>query len=275
MRLTGVGVGPGDPELVTSRRSGCCASRRRRAGAGAGRRPSGRRPGRGDRPRLRRRRTGCAGSPFALNDRGGVTARREAAWDAAARAVVAAFDARCRGRSRSPPSATRTSTPPSPTWPRPSRELRAGRCAVQTVPGDHRHAGPGRRAAATVLAEGTEPLTLLPVTAGLGGWSPTRWPGPAPSSPTRAGAGPAALRRRRCAGTAGSTTRCSARGLGLPDESDRAGRELADDAAAVPVDLLVPARRGRRGGEAVTPARSGSSGPGPARPTCSPCAPPG
>jgi precorrin-2/cobalt-factor-2 C20-methyltransferase len=163
MRLFGVGVGPGDPELVTFKAVRVLAE----AGlvlvpvmAGAG--PA--EPGRAeatvrahiDGARIRR-------VPFALSDRGGVTPGRQAAWEAAARAVAAAF-------------AAGTATVAFATIGDPniySTFSYLAQAVRELVPGVSVHTVPGITAmqdlasrSGTVLAEGSESLVLLPLSRG-------------------------------------------------------------------------------------------------------------
>ncbi len=164
MRLFGVGVGPGDPELVTIR------AVRMLADAGlvlvpvmAGGDPAG--PGRAEATvrahiepaRIRR-------VPFALSDRGGLTPGRLAAWDAAARQVAAAFAdgiATVAFATIGDPNIYSTFSYLA----RAVREL-VPAVVVQTVPGITAMQDLAARSG-TVLAEGSESLALVPL--GRGG----------------------------------------------------------------------------------------------------------
>src|SRR5512142_474652 len=94
-RLVGVGVGPGDPELVTVKAVRILReadtvvvpilAEEDGSSDGAGRAETTVRAY-VDEARITR-------VPLAMNDRGGLTGRREAAWEAAADAVLARFDA--------------------------------------------------------------------------------------------------------------------------------------------------------------------------------------
>ncbi|MGW2623660.1 precorrin-2 C(20)-methyltransferase [Micromonospora taraxaci] len=161
--LTGVGVGPGDPELLTVK----AVRVLREADVVFV-------PVMADRPepdtgraettvrdhvpadRLRR-------LPFALDDRGGVTARRAAAWDDAARAVVGAVDA----GALSVAFATIGDPNVYSTFGYLAQSVRALRPAVRvaTVPGVTAMQELASRSGIP-LCEGREPLTLLPATAG-------------------------------------------------------------------------------------------------------------
>jgi precorrin-2/cobalt-factor-2 C20-methyltransferase len=159
-RLVGVGVGPGDPELVTIKAVRVLSSAGLvlvpvMAGAGDGE------PGRAeatvrahiDGARIRR-------VPFALSDRGGVTPGRQAAWSAAARAVAAAFAA------GTPTVAFATIGDPNiySTFSYLAQTVRGlvPDVTIDTVPGITAMQDLASRAG-TVLAEGSESLVLLPL----------------------------------------------------------------------------------------------------------------
>jgi precorrin-2/cobalt-factor-2 C20-methyltransferase len=159
-RLVGVGVGPGDPELVTIKAVRVLASAGLvlvpvMAGAGDGE------PGRAeatvrahiDGARIRR-------VPFALRDRGGVTPGRRAAWSAAAEAVAAAFaagTATVAFATIGDPNIYSTFSYLAQTV----RGLVPG-VSIDTVPGITAMQDLAARAG-TVLAEGSESLVLLPL----------------------------------------------------------------------------------------------------------------
>jgi precorrin-2/cobalt-factor-2 C20-methyltransferase len=161
--LIGVGVGPGDPELVTVKavrvlREADVVFVPVMAGPGA---PG---PGRAE-TTIRAHIPGdrIRPVPFALNDTGGVTERRAAAWQSAAAEVARAFTAGARTvafGTIGDPNLYSTFSYLAQTV----RGLVPG-LTVETVPGITAMQDLAARSA-TVLAEGDEPLTLLPLTAG-------------------------------------------------------------------------------------------------------------
>ncbi|MEV4482589.1 precorrin-2 C(20)-methyltransferase [Micromonospora coxensis] len=244
--LTGVGVGPGEADLLTLRAVRVLTDAdlvvvpvmdRTAADAEA---PRGRAEEtvRAHVPADRLRRL-----PFALDDRGGVTARREAAWDAAAAAVVAAFDDGARAIA----FATIGDPNVYSTFGYLAQSVRALRPAVEvrTVPGITAMQELAARSGVP-LCEGREPLTLLPATAGT-----------ALVDDALAGPGTVVVYKgwRRHAELVDALRRHGrlpdavlGRGLGLPDE--RIGPvDRADDDLPYLSTLLVPARRDRRGGK--------------------------
>ena len=165
-RLIGVGVGPGDPELVTVK-----AVRVLREAdvvlvpvlAEAGSESPG--PGRAETiirayvgaDRIRR-------LEFALNDTGGVTPRRAAAWQAAAAAVAEEFAAGAASvafGTLGDPNLYTTFSYLAQTV----REL-VPEVTVETVAGITAMQDLASRAGLS-LAEGTEPVTLVPLNGGV------------------------------------------------------------------------------------------------------------
>jgi precorrin-2/cobalt-factor-2 C20-methyltransferase len=157
-RLIGVGVGPGDPELVTVK-----AVRVLREAdvvlvpvmdtGETGRAEATVRHHLGDDPRIQR-------AVFALNDRGGLTARRTAAWRQAAEAVRDAFAAggtTVAFATIGDPNVYSTFTYLARTV----RDL-VSPVTVETIPGITAMQDLAARSG-TVLVEGDEVLTLVPV----------------------------------------------------------------------------------------------------------------
>jgi len=161
-RLIGVGVGPGDPELVTVKAVRVLGE------ADVVLVPvlATQEPGRAETiirdyvPAGRIRRL-----EFALNDTGGVTPRRAAAWQAAAAAVAEEFTAGAASvafGTLGDPNLYSTFSYLAQTV----REL-VPDVTVQTVPGITAMQDLASRAGLS-LAEGTEPVTLVPLNGGVG-----------------------------------------------------------------------------------------------------------
>jgi precorrin-2/cobalt-factor-2 C20-methyltransferase len=165
-RLIGVGVGPGDPELITVKAIRVLRS------ADEVFVPVLARPGEEDSAEEGRAEATVrahAGAArirriaFALNDPGGVTPGRAAAWDAAARAVAAAF----ADGAQTVAFATIGDPAIYSTFSYLAQTV-AGLAAdvtIETVPGITALQDLAARSG-TVLTEGTESLVLLPLTAG-------------------------------------------------------------------------------------------------------------
>ena len=265
-KLIGVGVGPGDPELITVKalrilREADAVLRARdgRAGRlltcpGAGRDddPGPHRPG-PDPP-----------VPFALSDTGGVTPRRASAWQAAAKEVARAFGdgaATVAFGTIGDPNLYSTFSYLAQTVRDIVRDV-----LIETVPGitamqdlAARSATAAGPVTGTVLAEGDEPLILLPLTAGAG---PLRdalnRPGTVVGYKLGAAAAPSPAQVRDLLAETGRLDGAIAGArLGLPGQDIRPAAELAAlDAVPYLSTLIVPARRdgvgsslGRSGGD--------------------------
>jgi precorrin-2/cobalt-factor-2 C20-methyltransferase len=245
-RLIGVGVGPGDPELVTVK--GVNALRAADVvvvPVMAG--PDGKDGG----ERGRAEATVLHYVPeekvvrvvFALNERSDRT-RREAAWDAAGERVARLLE-RCSAvafATIGDPNVYSTFTYLAQTI----QELLPG-TVVETVPGITAMQDLAARSGA-VLTEGTEPLTLVPVTAGstvfkdaLGG------PGTVVAYKFGRQAHEVAEALRETGRLEGAVW---GSGLGLPEESIRPAADLDGGTLPYLSTLIAPARRdGTRGGK--------------------------
>jgi precorrin-2 C(20)-methyltransferase len=159
-RLVGVGVGPGDPELLTVK----AVRVLREADVVLVPVIAPGEPGRAESV-VRAYTDRTERVVFALNDRGGVTERRANAWDAAARRVVEAFGqgaGTVAFATIGDPNVYSTFTYLAQSV----RELRPD-AEITTVPGVTAMQDLAARSG-TVLAEGTESLCLLPMTGGTG-----------------------------------------------------------------------------------------------------------
>jgi len=258
-KLIGVGVGPGDPELVTLKairvlREADAVFVPVMAGPAAPGGPDGPAVGQG-RGRAEATIRAHIGPEtirpvaFALNDVGGVTPRRASAWQAAAREVARAF-ADGAGTvafgTIGDPNLYSTFSYLAQTVRDMVRDV-----LIETVPGITAMQDLAARSAtvtgaATVLAEGDEPLTLLPLTAGAG---PLRdalgRPGTVVGYKLGAAAGPSPGEVRDLLAAAGRLDGAIAGArLGLPGQDIRPAAGLAA-LSAVPYlsTLIVPARR--------------------------------
>jgi precorrin-2/cobalt-factor-2 C20-methyltransferase len=243
--LIGVGVGPGDPELVTVK-----AVRVLREAdvifvpvmAGPGERTAG--PGRAETTiRAHVPPDRIRPVPFALNDTGGVTARRSAAWQAAATEVARAFDGGARSvafGTIGDPNLYSTFSYLAQTV----RSLVPG-VTIETVPGITAMQDLAARSA-TVLAEGDEPVTLLPLTAGTEAFRDAlARPGSVVGYKLGAAAGPTPAEVAKLLATLGRLDGAVAGArLGLPGQDIRPAADLAG-LPAVPYlsTLIVPAHR--------------------------------
>jgi precorrin-2/cobalt-factor-2 C20-methyltransferase len=157
--LFGVGVGPGDPELLTLQ----AVRVLREADVVFAPTTSLDKPSRAE--EIVAGATGVAVRRlvFALADTGGITPRREAAWDAAGRAVLAAFDegaATVAFATLGDPNVYSTFAYLAQTVSALRADVRVRTAAGITAMQDL------AARLALPLAEGREPLTLLPATAG-------------------------------------------------------------------------------------------------------------
>ncbi|MFF8649080.1 precorrin-2 C(20)-methyltransferase [Streptomyces griseoluteus] len=239
-RLVGVGVGPGDPELVTVK--GVNALRaadvvvvpvmdtmeRGRAEATVLHHVSGEK---------------IVRVVFALNERTD-HARREAAWDAAGARVAELLreHAYVAFATIGDPHVYSTFTYLAQTLTALVPEL-----VVETVPGITAMQDLAARSGA-VLTEGTEPLTLVPVTAGAAALKEAL-AGPGTVVAYKFGRHAAEVARAlRESGRLEDAVWGSA--LGLPEESVRPAAELDGDALPYLSTLIAPPRReGGRGGK--------------------------
>jgi precorrin-2/cobalt-factor-2 C20-methyltransferase len=180
---------------------------------------------------------------FALNERTD-RARREAAWDAAGARVAELLQTRSTVAFATigDPNVYSTFTYLAHTV----RELVPG-VVVETVPGITAMQDLAARGG-TVLAEGTEPLTLVPVTAGAGVLKDAlRGPGTVVAYKFGRLAEEVAGALRETGRTEGAVWGSA---LGLPQESIRPASELLDGPLPYLSTLIAPARRdGERGGK--------------------------
>jgi precorrin-2/cobalt-factor-2 C20-methyltransferase len=239
LRLTGVGVGPGDPELVTVKGVNAL----RAAGAVVV-------------PVMDTGETGRAEATvrhyvdadrvvtvvFALNERSD-RGRREAAWDAAGARVAELL--REHGSvafaTIGDPNVYSTFTYLAHTI----GELLPG-VTVGTVPGITAMQDLAARSGA-VLTEGTEPLTLVPVTAGAAVLKAAlEGPGTVVAYKFGRLAAEVAAALAATGRTEGAVWGSS---LGLPEESIRPAAQLLDGPLPYLSTLIAPARRDGRGGK--------------------------
>jgi precorrin-2/cobalt-factor-2 C20-methyltransferase len=247
VRLVGVGVGPGDPDLLTVK-----AVRVLRTadvvlvpvldtdGAEPGRAESSVRAHLGEDDRVRRVR-------FALNDHGGLSAERTESWDAAARAVVEHWDSGARTvafATIGDPSVYSTFSYLAQTV----ATLRPD-AGFEVVPGITAMQDLAARAG-TPLCEGTETLALFPMTAGLERFEEALHVFDTVVAYKGGRQLPQMVEAVRRAGRLENAVYGAA--LGLPAESVRHGAEIAElpDSGGAPylsTLLMPPARRGRGG----------------------------
>ena len=156
MRLIGVGVGPGDPELVTVK----AVRVLRAADVVVVPVMSLDEEGRAERTVRANTDRDVVRLVFALDDRGGATAARRDAWDAAADAV-AAYTGTVAFATIGDPNIYSTFT-----YLADAVRERVPDVVVETIPGITAMQELASRSG-TVLCEGTESLALLPITAGI------------------------------------------------------------------------------------------------------------
>jgi precorrin-2/cobalt-factor-2 C20-methyltransferase len=237
--LVGVGMGPGDPELVTLKAVRVlhdadlvlvpvmATGEQGRAEATV---------------RAHVRHDRITRVPFAL-DEGGDPARREGLWDAAADAVIAAFAGGARlvaFATIGDPNVYSTFTYLAATV-RP----RVPGLTVETVPGITAMQDLAARSG-TVLCEGRETLALLPLTAGVAPFSAALASFDTVVGYKSGGHLPEVLAAVRAAGRLDGAVH-GAR-LGLPGEDIRPAAEVTGPVPYLST-LLVPGRRTRRGGK--------------------------
>ena len=238
-RLVGVGVGPGDPDLVTVKAvrvlreadlvlvpvMGDDVTGRAEATVRA----------HVDHDRVRR-------VTFALDDRGGVTARRTDAWDAAARAVADAYDSGAGTvafATIGDPNVYSTFSYLVQTV----REL-VPDLVVETVPGITAMQDLAARSG-TVLCEGTESLALLPLTAGVDAFRAAVEHFDSVVAYKGGRHMPHVLEALRETGRLDDAVYGAS--LGLPDEDIRPATDVVGEAPYLST-VIVPARRSGRGG---------------------------
>ena len=236
--LVGVGMGPGDPEHVTLKavrvlRDANLVLVPVMATGEQGRAEAT--------VRAHVRHDRITRVPFAL-DEGGDPARREALWDAAADAVIAAF------RDGAQVVAFATIGDPNVystfTYLAATVRPRVPGLTVETVPGITAMQDLAARSG-TVLCEGRETLALLPLTAGVAPFSAALASFDTVVGYKSGGHLPEVLAAVRAAGRLDDAVH-GAR-LGLPGEDIRPAAEVTGPVPYLST-LLVPGRRTRRGG---------------------------
>jgi precorrin-2/cobalt-factor-2 C20-methyltransferase len=241
VRLVGVGVGPGDPELVTVK----AVRILREADLVLVPVMAPDEQGRAEAVVLAHV-PAAERVVFALNDRGGVTERRANAWDAAARRVIAAFEegaGTVAFATIGDPNVYSTFT-----YLAQAVRGRVLDVSVETVPGVTAMQDLAARSG-TVLAEGTESLRLLPLTGGTAGLRDA----------LASGDTVVAYKFGRVAGDVLATVADAGRlddavygaRLGLPGEDIRRAAEIEGPVPYLST-LIVPGRRTALGGKLHT-----------------------
>ncbi len=238
-RLVGVGVGPGDPELLTLKavrvlRQADVVLVPVMAPDEQGRAEATVRA-HVDHGRIQR-------AVFALNDRGGTTPRREAAWDTAADTAVAAYD----GGATTVAFATLGDPNIYSTFTYLAQTVRAKvpDLCVDTVPGITAMQDLAARSG-TVLCEGTETLALFPLTAGIDRFREALRTLDTVVAYKGGRQLPEVLAAVEQAGRLDDAVYGAH--LGLPDEHVRPAADVTGPASYLST-LVVPARRTHRGG---------------------------
>jgi len=247
-RLIGVGVGPGDPELITVKAIRVLRS------ADLVLVPVLGRPGEEDQAETGRAeatvRAHVDGAvirrvAFALNDSGGVTPARAAAWDAAADAVTGAFAAGAGTvafATLGDPALYSTFS-----YLAQSVTARDPGVTVGTVPGITALQDLAARSG-TVLAEGTESLVLLPLTAGPGALAEALAAHDTVVAYKLSAAGPLETVRQALAEAGRLDGTVFGARVGLPDEDIRPVKEVpAGEPVPYLAALISTGRRGGRG----------------------------
>jgi precorrin-2/cobalt-factor-2 C20-methyltransferase len=242
-RLVGVGVGPGDPELLTVKavRVLCEADVvlvpvLDADGTEPGRAETCVRTHLGDDKPVRRVR-------FALDDRAGLSDVRVSSWDAAAGAVLESWEA----GATTVAFATLGDPAVYSTFSYLAQTVRAMRAdaGIELVSGITAMQDLAARSA-TPLCEGTETLALFPMTAGMAGFEEALRTFDTVVAYKGGRQLPRMLEAVRHAGRLEGAVYGAA--LGLPDESVRqAGEMPATEPAPYLSTLLVPPARGGRG----------------------------
>ncbi|GAA4148300.1 hypothetical protein GCM10022416_42450 [Actinomadura keratinilytica] len=237
-RLVGLGVGPGDPELVTAKAVRILGE------ADVVLVPVMSLDEEGRAESVVRAYTGKAERVvFALNDRGGVTGRRAAAWDRAADRVLRAFADGARTvafATIGDPNVYSTFTYLAQTV----RERRPD-TVVETVPGITAMQDLAARSG-TVLAEGAESVGLVPLTGGVAAFRAALDACDTVVAYKFGSVADEVIGTLKDAGRLDDAV-CGAR-LGLPGEDVRPARDLAGPVPYLST-LIVPGRRTTRGGK--------------------------
>ena len=248
MRLVGVGVGPGDPELVTVK--GVRVLREADLVVVPVMDPE--EMGRAEATVRAHTDAEPLRLVFALDDRGGPTAERLSAWEAAADRVAQEL------RDGAASVAFATIGDPNVystfTYLADAVRERVPEVVVETVPGITAMQDLASRSG-TVLCEGTESLALLPLTAGVPAFEEALTHFDTVVAYKGGRHMPAVLEVLRAQDRLDDAVFGAA--LGLPDEQVRPAAEVDGEAPYLST-VLVPAKRGARGSK-LTDTRSHTS----------------